>query len=271
MNKIPTLYHYCSSSAFVSIIRSRCVWLSDFTSLNDSQEVEWTHALTRSALAARPSEERDRVLEGLAAYPPKLYVGCFSEDGDLLGQWRGYAADGSGFAIGFCPTAFEWVDGVPYPSGSSDVVGLTSVIYDRLTQEKEVRRIIAEVFAQERSKDWFVGGGILRQMSVCFKNPSFKEEREWRFVHFPYLIEDDPEDPDKPLRFESRGVLGPLHFRATDRGVVSYFQYPFRMPHCIHNVIIGPKNPGNENTVLSLLRSQGYRGVKVHRSQSSYR
>lgn len=30
-----------------------------------------------------------------------LYAACFSEEKDLLSQWRGYANNGAGVAIGF--------------------------------------------------------------------------------------------------------------------------------------------------------------------------
>lgn len=34
-------------------------------------------------------------------YDEPLYTACFSGNGDLLSQWRGYAGDGTGIAIGF--------------------------------------------------------------------------------------------------------------------------------------------------------------------------
>ena len=34
---------------------------------------------------------------------------CLSEEGDLLSQWRGYAADASGVVIGFSRNYLDWL------------------------------------------------------------------------------------------------------------------------------------------------------------------
>ena len=49
----------------------------------------------------------EKAIEGLynrTAYITQIskdYVCCFSEEKDLLSQWRGYGSDGNGIAIGF--------------------------------------------------------------------------------------------------------------------------------------------------------------------------
>ena len=46
------------------------------------------------------------------------FVSCFSADGDVLSQWRAYADDGHGFAIGFAPAEFAILQGEAIPNGS---------------------------------------------------------------------------------------------------------------------------------------------------------
>ena len=47
---------------------------------------------------ARMDTARDLYYHHSACF---IYLGCFSEEGDILPQWRSYADDGQGFAIGF--------------------------------------------------------------------------------------------------------------------------------------------------------------------------
>ena len=48
---------------------------------------------------------------------------------DDLGQWRAYAENGKGFALGLAPRMFEVVDGVALPANELSFVG--QVLYDR--------------------------------------------------------------------------------------------------------------------------------------------
>ena len=40
----------------------------------------------------------------------EFFIASFSRDRDDLGQWRAYADDGRGFAIGFSPRLFKVLD-----------------------------------------------------------------------------------------------------------------------------------------------------------------
>jgi hypothetical protein len=67
---------------------------------------------------------------------PKNFVGSldfftasFTTQRDDLGQWRAYAENGKGFALGLAPRMFEVVDGVALPANELSFVG--QVLYDR--------------------------------------------------------------------------------------------------------------------------------------------
>jgi len=53
---------------------------------------------------------------------PAAYIACFSEKGDLLSQWRAYADDGEGVAIGFDPNGgrFPVVNELPHNNAGPD-------------------------------------------------------------------------------------------------------------------------------------------------------
>ena len=272
MGTIPTLYHYCPPEAFISIISNKCLWMSHYSSMNDSLEIKWTSQLVENAIGDEDIDKIEQIKESLVIYQPKAYITSCTEAGDLLSQWRAYAEDGSGYSIGFSPAAFKWnADGVPYPSGSSDMIGLVKVIYETNLQLQKITSLIDSFRDNGDIYDPGIVGGILRQMSICFKNMAFSEEQEWRFIHSPYIVESEPDDPDLPPRFEIRGPLSPLLFRNTNRGLAAFFEFPFKPLHAIREVILGPKNKTNKETVLKLLRSNGFRSVKILRSKVPYR
>ena len=58
-----------------------------------------------------------------------VYIACFCEEGDLLSQWRGYAASGGGYALGLGGPL------IARDEASSKVI-LRKVIYDPKKQRK---------------------------------------------------------------------------------------------------------------------------------------
>ena len=100
-----SLYHYCSNSAFFSIVTNKTVRLSYLPLSNDFYEGNWIQKILRDAFDRVGLSEND--IEYLTEFAQgwrseKLEFGlCLSEEGDLLSQWRGYAEDGQGMCIGF--------------------------------------------------------------------------------------------------------------------------------------------------------------------------
>lgn len=117
------VYHYCSLESFYLIIRNKTLRLSDITKSNDSMELmlpkddivyiledAYENVETQYLKKFMTVEEfRKHVKDNMNNYfNDKLrnsifFVMCFSgtQSGDLLSQWRGYADDGRGVAIGF--------------------------------------------------------------------------------------------------------------------------------------------------------------------------
>src|SRR5436305_8177482 len=105
------IYHYCGANAFTQIVRSRTMWHTAFSALNDSTERKWGLTQFLDAVDKLRSvcgfEFIDRITEivRLAQNCSVAMVSSFSLDGDLLSQWRAYADDGRGFSIGM--SAYE--------------------------------------------------------------------------------------------------------------------------------------------------------------------
>src|SRR3954471_19700573 len=111
------IYHYCSADTLRIIARDRTLRFSDATCLNDGEEIAWANR--QLEIAIQRIVDRDRVddtvppvsksflndfkemMEGIRERN-RHFVASFSTTGDSLSQWRAYADDGRGFAIGFC-------------------------------------------------------------------------------------------------------------------------------------------------------------------------
>ena len=108
-----TLYHYCSLDTFYNIVKNKSIWLSDLSKTNDSQELIWLKGIVKKKLL--PEAEKNikkeesswdewKVTQALLEHSDfklSCWGFCLSKKKDNLGQWRGYADDGAGIAIGF--------------------------------------------------------------------------------------------------------------------------------------------------------------------------
>ena len=212
------LYHYCSTNSFFNIIKSNELWLSDIAHSNDYMELQILNNRLFSKLILQFIENPFNLVfsefEGLEALKDLIreaieyinyhknegtlncYSICFSEEGDLLSQWRGYADDSKGFAIGFSKEIIqEYVI-------KNDFLELVKVQYlsdaelDKYSENyaKEILDIlkdfrswlIEEMQAQDHEIDGLLSfnfTGMITSVifdSVSFKHESFKEEKEWR-------------------------------------------------------------------------------------------
>lgn len=123
----PIIYHYTDDSGLKGILETGKVWLSDIFSLNDPSELSHGFSIFIDALNSRanngPPENRtfaasvrsflDRIQDSA-----QYFICSFSATGDDLGQWRAYADNGHGYALGFdakvLKTAFEVQDPVQF-------------------------------------------------------------------------------------------------------------------------------------------------------------
>lgn len=269
----PLLYHYTNAAGLIGITRSRTLWASDARFLNDSLEMKYareqmTEAVRReSASSKEPTRARILrivydLMQDTSASWPSLFVACFCDNGDLLGQWRAYGRE-QGFAIGF----------------DSDMLRLTEVEEDarNLMREKipglspNLVQVLygddaLSAIPQALETMGYVqsGGGHYGVVAVnevawyvlpelCrLKHPSFHEEREWRLVYVIWL--DRQRDIAK--------------FRPSAVGVVPYIEVSLA-PGAIREVVLGPGNHLDTRLegVRTLLDVWGLQDVQVRTSE----
>lgn len=100
-----TLYHYCTTSTLLNIVENKSVWLSSLSSSNDTQEGRWLSTILgdvarKHGISERQSLELHSMFRFQEDQMDALGL-CLSSRGDMLSQWRGYANDAAGVAIGF--------------------------------------------------------------------------------------------------------------------------------------------------------------------------
>jgi len=286
----PVVYHYCSISGFHGILKNRSFWLSQLSSMNDYMEHTWLKHLAVNEIAQRHAPIASLIMPAEKVKEAKFYSAlrgqlatvqyvdpyctCFSEDGDVLSQWRGYADDGKGFAIGFSTAQMK----MPVGNGTT--------YFDKVEYEEDThKRLINErldyywKIAMAESSDDFgemaadFHRDIMTPAALC-KNPSFKEEQEWRLVVEPVLV-DDP-DVNSPRLVTPAPKTG---FRIRGAEYVHHLEMPFDhvfdTEKPVAKIILGPKNPMVErNRALRLfLEEVGYGHLveKLSMSKATYR
>ena len=191
------LYHYCSMQTFQQILSNQSLRFTDVTKSNDGKEISWISKYVESILLEEISE-----IKGMANYKDLIndavlhtwgslvttniiemkspqFVCCFSEDGDMLSQWRGYSDDGKGVAIGFDDSFFQM-----HP-----FFECKKVVYREEEHIEAIRKIIHErryLFFQQTSDRYNLENILepLYWLGVFHKNPAFVEEKEFGNLSF---------------------------------------------------------------------------------------
>jgi hypothetical protein len=147
-------FHYTDYNAFASIVMKRDLWLTDAGFSNDAEELEHGRLFIDKTLREQAEDGITREVRQLAQDvaeleakakdrkdpPEAAYVCCFCESGDLLSQWRGYAAHGGGVAIEIDQSAFGNLAGVDNPIG---IMRFWKVFYKDDLKQRRVLRLLS--------------------------------------------------------------------------------------------------------------------------------
>lgn len=255
------IYHYTTFAGFKGIIEGRALWASDIRYLNDFSEViqgkELLRQLTEMLPELIPSHAKlDEIaanIEQLVDLETTCFATCFCQHPDLLSQWRGYTEGNTGLAIGFDAQLLKTTVDLP----------ILRVIYDEASVIQAMERAI-RVFAQKVSISLESGARIDDLMQELFliivtsKNPSFREEAEFR------LIADVEKTKIWPVRYRTKGSL-----------MVPYLSIDIAAswPRLIQEIWVGPSSYGDASwkSVREFIDYHGLDLVTLHKSASPYR
>lgn len=197
VSKQPTvpLYHYTSQNGFLGIVDTKSLWATNLYYMNDATEMKHAVAVASRAIDALTANAQDgpspplgqwfkQNLANLEEFP--IFSCSFSEERDLLSQWRGYTGD-CGFSLCFDPLKLQEI-------AAFNEFRMVKCIYDEADQfaiaDESVRKCFqlyetlygktspseaAEGAIRQLITDFYVWGPLL-------KHPSFKEENEWRLL-----------------------------------------------------------------------------------------
>ncbi|MGY3347726.1 MULTISPECIES: DUF2971 domain-containing protein [unclassified Bradyrhizobium] len=204
----PMLFHYTDDMGLKGILEHGNIRLTSISNLNDPAELKhgFSHAveIINRRAATGPGESKlfaqqferfliDGGIEAAAHY----FVCCFSAAGDDLGQWRSYADNGRGYALGFDTSLLE--DAFIKASGLPDSNNSTfHVKYSDATAVQLHTEIIDSMFhliSLPRGKKLdsptlheYMGDLLVLTWMHClrsalfFKHEAYSNEAEYRFL-----------------------------------------------------------------------------------------
>lgn len=217
--KSNVVYHYCSLDTFNLIINNKTLRVSDISKSNDSEELKWISnnisntvietILKNKVLCQKYNIDNDKISfikSRIKSTTDSVFVNnsrnmlslvcCFSEMGDLLSQWRGYANDGNGISIGFNKKILMSLNSYFF------TYNFQKVEYDTKKQNKFIEDYIIDLiywYGQVDSKEIkdktfleFLQDIVLRIGTIYneapgLKNKCFVEEKEWRICIKTFL------------------------------------------------------------------------------------
>lgn len=275
--KPKVLFHYTTQSGLLGIISKKTIWATDLYYMSDAMEFRWAIELIRRQIMSHLGDLEDSSLVTLVKEINKtldwiegihMFVCSFSEEDDLLSQWRAYCPNGNGFSIGFDYSHLV-------KRSVSQGFQLKKCHYDEVLQSTVVSAILGEILdsvlkelegtADRSSRLQHIANQKAREsippiisLVAIFKHPSFKEENEWRLVSEETTLSD----PNVQYREGKSMVLPYLQFGlAGDDGKLG-----------IKEIIVGP-TPHQElskQSVLHLLSSNGIESCEVKISGTPY-
>ena len=277
------LYHYCGLDAFLSIIKNSTLWLSDIRKSNDYLECVYCRDKINEKIRVFLEDDKEALeawdfgynINSDLSMDMISYVACFSENKDQLSQWRGYADNGAGIAVGFSRESFA-----DLKEAAPSHISFRKVIYDEKEQEKFIERIAREsIKAMETKPVAQVAAELNQNYRLQFpvlKNASFEEEAEWRIIFNDSF--------SKRKRHVGKNILfSGIRYTVREKRLVSYIEMDFsKLKYdAIKEIWIGPKAEVEIPDILHLLDVYGYNDdvekyneyapIKIAHSASSYR
>jgi hypothetical protein len=216
----PIIYHYTDAGGLRGILETGQLWLTDIFNLNDPSELShgFSHGVkVLDSMVANGPPEGKVFAERLAGFAHQrgiqesahFFVCSFTSWGDDLGQWRAYADNGRGYALGFDANALEKTfagigftkDGIPntfsFPITYKDaelakihrqiiesMLGLISLPRGRNLQGAAINSYMTELSV------WLMVHML--HAAVFFKHEGYYNEKEYRFLQM-YMAGELPE------------------------------------------------------------------------------
>jgi hypothetical protein len=244
----PLLYHYTDGPGLLGILDSGTIRLTDIYGLNDPSEIRHgvemaCNVIDEVTKGQHPAAELfaqqfSDLIQGNVEKLGRVFIACFSRDGDDLGQWRAYAANGSGYAVGFDGPMLEKA----FAARGTDQNTTIHIYYDdrvlRGLMERLVRLVLpllalpaGQNVSEEVVREFLTTVATNLSIAVLhtamlFKHKAYDQEQEYRFLHLR-----DLGAPIEDLKRRARGA-SIIHFNE--------FDWKKADAHILREIVIGP-------------------------------
>jgi Protein of unknown function (DUF2971) len=283
------LYHYTDARGLRGIFESQQLWFTDYRHLNDPSEFRHGLKIVRDIAGSLKQNAGDIKQFFLDQFIEILkpetfdkgekgfefYIASFSRDPNDLGQWRAYADNGRGFAIGFAPRMFEIVEKPPTGKPAEQIGIVTYTREEANALQTPPIEKAAEVFLTAAATNAglvekleidhpFMMGMIHRLMgtvtsgSLRTKHLAYKHEQEVRLII-----------PGPAAMLSSY-----VKTRLRGSEIVPYIPQPWeaRVPGNVAKIMIGPAAVlDTERTLRKFLRTLGMEFDDISGSDIPYR
>lgn len=293
LNKIPkvkkilddglnsNLYHYTKPEKLLNILESGTIRFSNALFLNDKEEVTYSYKLIVNLIEEMPNlnveifsniktyfyKKYKNIVDGNDNFLNKYeyYTISFSTDNDNLTLWNNYSKGQkyTGYNIGFCKKDLI---------ADMERQGFKSV-YGNIIYNSDVQKTILKMIFEKWNKQYektFEGKNsskkiekrqdiifelvdILSIISLFFKNPHFKDEKEYRII---FINNFSLSSYKQTKIFEKNGLFIP------------YIEYKF-LKRTVSSINIGPTLDENifYTSTCRLLANFGYENKTINRSK----
>lgn len=286
------LFHYTGLPGLIGILQNRGgLWANDVRCMNDTGELALGERILEDALNSASDFPSFSLLARLRLHPAYLsaqvFGVCFSRNPDLLSQWRAYADDGAGFAIGFNTEKLKClqlqVEGKPLDLGTR--MSLVPMLYDEEKQQECAKRLVRETLVElhrvgrtelhdaEAQMLATVVAANFKTFALSCKSSAFREELEHRLA-VGFL-----QDSILPYGKSPRATTPRCKFRAGRYGITPYVE--LRVPdgeieRTLSRFVIGPRQPtqDTEAKLRMLLANVGvieWSSFPIENASATYR
>lgn len=299
-NRPPVVYHYCGLDTFYKIISNSTIRLSNVIKTNDREEMVYILPLIIDVCEQCLSEYNrnlsteykleDDFVRQLFEYTfnelsINCYVVCFSAEGDLLSQWRGYANDACGVSIGFDTNCF-----FPLAKSIQSNYDFAQVYYSPNKLVEQIKKYFAKHIRNRWTTDDKENSlnimNTVKKLSIAllyntvfYKNPYFEEEAEWRLVYHPFgnirgvnkrIDYVDRMAETFNMSVEEDFIRSPMEFRVSNNKIISYYDLNFSRikREFVRKIIIGAKADIKDMDLELFLYKSGYSPMNIEITKS---
>lgn len=271
-SSVPRLYHYTDLGGMIGIVSTNDLWLTHSRFSNDDEELTHGQRVVANTLESEKSRAASSTPEKLSylqqveemlrkPVADGVYICCLCARDNLLSQWRGYGANGTGVSIELNHAEFEYLTG---PDCSHGLLRLWKVFYKEDIQRDIVSKALEFAWTQTQlsiEKRVQNAADAIQFFIPTFKNRDFEEENEWRLIFSP-----NPNAAAQPRFRNSRNMLIPYYT------LQSLGWSPTRLLP-ITGLCIGPSinKELNAQSARLLLQQRGYIDCPVRVSKTPYR